>query len=427
MYGLHESTSANLLDFVGFYLIQNALPAVMIVATPKQSPIRLLAIGAMILIASRFIRPFAPAGSPAWCQAICQLVLVSIQATHLLLIRPLDRWDIANAFRGSQSIISHMYNAMRALIQTRGVDTPWQVKNVPSHSKYYQRRGMDTPQRVQFITRQALILAWQYLALDITQAASIQSSLSQQSLNVKPEWNIPLSKWAERGTTHLAIWFVVNRLIGDSAYRLLSILFVGLGIDDPSNWPPAFGSVVDCYTLRNFWGKFWHQFMRQPFTSLSKFVARDILGLPFPSVLERYMNLFLVFLFSSMFHVIVDLLQSVPIEHSGSIPFFMTFVIGIVVEDAIQELWQRLLPSDAQSDSAKTPFPPLWQRIIGYTWVMVWLAITSTWYFTPMIALTGQDITMVPFSFAGKFGLFPIVGLSVISGMIIAYVYEVEL
>lgn len=254
MYGLHESTSANILDFVCFYLIQNAIPAAVLVTTPKGSPLRYLTILCLIWIASRFILPFAPAGSPAWCQAICGLVLVVLQAIHFLLLHPLDRHDISKVAKGSQNFVVNMFEAAKLLIQTRGVNTPWQVKNVPSHPLYFRRGGIGRPGRAHFLLRQFSIFLWQYLLLDIIQTISIQNSTSRTSLSLKTEWNISPRHWLERGATHLVIWLIVNRLIQDSAYRVLSIIFVGLGVDNPSDWPPAFGSVSELYTLRNFWG-----------------------------------------------------------------------------------------------------------------------------------------------------------------------------
>lgn len=94
MYGLHESTRANILDFVLSFLIQNAIPVVILVTTPKGSPLRYLSITCVVWVACRFMRPFAPAGCPTWCQAICVLVLVAIQSMNFLLIHPLDRDDI---------------------------------------------------------------------------------------------------------------------------------------------------------------------------------------------------------------------------------------------------------------------------------------------------------------------------------------------
>ncbi|KAJ5546363.1 hypothetical protein N7494_003948 [Penicillium frequentans] len=424
MYGLHDTTSANIADFLAFYLIQALVPTTVLVITPKKSPFRYLAIPCMIWIANRFMLPFAPAGSPTWCQAICQLVIMVLQAINILLINPLDRQDLTKVVRNSQSTISYFFAAARALIFTRGFNTPWQVKNVPSQPRYYTRRGMQAPSRSRFLLRQTVIFAWQYLALDVIQTLSAQQAPESRELSSKIQWNVSCGEWAERAGTHLAIWFVVNRLIGDSAYRLLSIASVGFGVDSPSDWPPAWGRMSEAYTLRNFWGTFWHQFMRQPFSSLGNFIARDILGLSRSSVLERYTNLFAVFLISSLYHVIVDLLQSVPPEYSGSITFYTGFVVGIMIEDCVQELWGRF---GAESSNSEKTEPAMWQRILGILWVMTWLAITSTWYFTPMIQLTGPDVTMVPLSLSGELGLPTSGTILLFAGVAISWIFEVEL
>lgn len=95
-------------------------------------------------------------------------------------------------------------------------------------------------------------------------------------------------------------------------------------------------------------------------------------------------------------------------------------------EDSVQALWARFGAHDMASNSEKAA-PITWQRIVGILWVMTWLGITSTWYITPMIQLTGPDVTMVPFSFTGKLGL-PISGtLVLLTGTALSRIFEVEI
>ncbi|KAJ5210464.1 hypothetical protein N7491_010270 [Penicillium cf. griseofulvum] len=431
MYGLYHST-ANILEFFCFYLVQNVVPAALIITTRKSSPLRYLCIPGMVWIASRFIRPFGSAGSPTWCQAITQLVIGTLQATNLLLLNPLTHSDISRSAKSVQNFGSSLIAAFRLLAQTRAVNTHWQVKNVPSHPKYYLRRGMQVPTRGRFLLRQLAIVTWQCLVLDIVQTVSLQQVRErrlQDPASLEVEWIVPAGQWAERIATHLSIWFVVNRLISDLAYRVLSIFFVGIGLDSPADWPPAFGSMADVFTLRNFWGKFWHQFMRQPFTSIGNFVAQDVLNLTRSSILERYTNLFIVFLISAMFHVIVDILQSIPMEISGSIPFYLAFVVGIMLEDGVQNIWKRVqTPDEGQVEANQSSgIVPVWRRAAGMVWVMLWLGVTSTWYFTPMIRSTNDDIRVIPFSIAKYIGLEMLIGIVVGSGIGVAVMFEVEL
>ncbi|KAJ5566070.1 hypothetical protein N7535_007708 [Penicillium sp. DV-2018c] len=416
MYGLHNSTVADISEFACFYLIQTALPAALIITTRKGSPLRHLCIPCMIWIAGRFIRPFGSSGSPTWCQAITQLVITSHAKQ-----------------RGTQGFVSRFVVAFRRLAQTRAINTRWQVKNVSSHPGYYARRGMRVPARSRFLLRQLAIAAWQYLVLDIVQTMSVQKSMErdlQKTGSPGIEWMLPVGQWGERIITHLSIWFMVNRLITDLAYRVLSIFFVGTGLDLPSDWPPAFGCMTEAFTLRNFWGSFWHQFMRQPFTSISNFVAREVLRLRRRSKVERYINLFIVFLISAMFHVVVDILQSISVERSGSMIFYLAFVLGIMLEDGVQGVWKRIAAaSDSrQVEKASTPaVVPPWKRAVGYIWVTLWLGVTSTWYFTPMIQSTKPDLRMVPFSVTKCIRLDTVVKIVIGGGAIIASVFEVEI
>ncbi|KAJ6087134.1 hypothetical protein N7467_006048 [Penicillium canescens] len=433
MYGFYDSTVANILVFGCFYVIQITVPAVVLITTRKGSPLRYLCVPCMVWVASRFIRPFGASGSPEWCQAITQLIIVTMQALNFLLINSMDSQEISRGAKGIQTCGSQLTTALRLLGQTRAVNTPWQVKNVPSHPQYYTRRGMAVPRRGRFLLRQFAFAAWQYLVLDIVQTIAQQQAMGnnpQEPVSSAIEWTVPADQWVERIGTHLSIWFIVNRLIGDLAYRFLSIIFVGIGFDSPSDWPPAWGRMGDAFTLRDFWGKFWHQFMRRPFTSISNFVSRDVLKLTRSSLLERYTNISIVFLVSAIFHVIVDILQSIPTEKSGSIPFYLAFVLGIMLEDGVQELWKHLQPRNEPEMEAKRSTKevvPLWKRSIGLVWVMLWLGVTSTWYFTPMIQATTEDMRMVPVSAARYIGLCPLTGIVAISGAIIAFTFEIEI
>ncbi len=75
-----------------------------------------------------------------------------------------------------------------------------------------------------------------------------EASFTRLDMFVSPE------KWAERGIVNLITWFITTRILIDASYRFVSIVFVGLGLDTPENWPPAFGRMKDVYTIRKFWG-----------------------------------------------------------------------------------------------------------------------------------------------------------------------------
>ena len=109
-------------------------------------------------------------------------------------------------------------------------------------------------------------------------------------------------------------------------------------------------------------------------------------------------------------------------EDSGSMPFYLAFVLGIMLEDGVQAIWKC-----KEKAKLSTDIVPLWKRAIGLLWIMIWLAVTSTWYFTPMIQSTTEDLRMVPFSVAKYFGLEPLIGIVLGSGVAISFIFEVEI
>ncbi|KAJ5161216.1 hypothetical protein N7492_006608 [Penicillium capsulatum] len=421
---VHQFAARKLLSFLPFTLLQTLLPATVIIATPKQSPLRILVLPCLLSVAIFSLSRTIHSDSGVWCQSLLEIFLISNmcvatpQAINLLLANPLNRQDI---LRGKKDLgfFYCLFQAARALFETRGINTPWQIKNIPQHPQYFAKRGMKIPCRGLFLLRQLSILLWQYLLLDIVQTAGKQSPpLEMDSQSI--EWNISVLKWLERVLTNLFIGFS-SKLTSDTLYRFVSILLVGSGIDSPSNWPPAFGKITDVYNLRIFWGRYWHQNLRVPFSSFSNFVARTFLRLPRSSILERY-SVFLVFLLSASMHMMVDLATSVGWERSGAIPFFLSIALGILIEDSIQVVWRRVsglgLPST---------LPSSWTRVAGIIWVVTWLGITSTVYFQPMLQEPKLAITMVPFSIAELMGLDIAVAAALLSGALIAWKFEAEI
>lgn len=42
--------------------------------------------------------------------------------------------------------------------------------------------------------------------------------------------------------------------IANGSYILNSIISVSLGLSTPKEWPPLFGSITSCYSIRRAWG-----------------------------------------------------------------------------------------------------------------------------------------------------------------------------
>lgn len=166
---------------------------------------------------------------------------------------------------------------------------------------------------------------------------------------------------------------------------------------------------------------FWHQYLRWPLTSVSNFLARDILRLPRPSVLERYTNIYFAFLGSGVFHLIYDLFLGSPTRESKAVVFFSSFALGIMIEDGIQAVWRRL-SGDKSGERESGAGVPLWHKAVGFIWVAAWLLITAPWYLYPATRLPTDIKWIVPFSVAEKLGMRTAGTLLLVGGLLLKFV-----
>ncbi|KAJ5591859.1 uncharacterized protein N7459_002228 [Penicillium hispanicum] len=415
-----------LLDYLCSVAALHLIPAILLLSTRKGSALRYLSIPSTACIASRYMKP-SPGASATLCFAIAVLIVNAIQSVNILLINPMDKHDLAKERpERCKNLPGRVFYAIQVLSERRAVNTPRQVKNVPPHPDYYHRDGAGLSRR-RFVARQAAVFAWQYLVLDICQALAHREA-QQPGYNphfTPVAWTLTPGEWAGRIIGNLVSWALVQRVLIDAHYRFFSCIYVGLGLDDAENWPPAFARMADAYTLRKFWGKAWHQILRQPFVSISNFLARDVLCLPRPSLLERYTNIGIVFLLSGLVHVGLDVVEGIPLEYSGSMRFFLAAPLGIMIEDGVQALWKRMFGCKQQTKQEGDVLPA-WKRVVGYVWAIGWLLVTSTWYLHPISQLPKEDLVLVPMSVVERVGLGSVGGAILISGVALRFLVGVE-
>jgi len=151
------------------------------------------------------------------------------------------------------------------------------------------------------------------------------------------------------------------------------------------DWPPLFGSLTDITSIRNFWGKFWHQTVRRTLTLTSTSILTR-LHLP-PSYA---LTLALSFLISGLFHALP--LHVMPPFSWSSVPrgilaFYFLQPVGILLETLVS--------------SVHTGKSTMWTRMVGRIWVAVWLNYTLPWFWDDMFAVGMMDGNSMPVSIAG--------------------------
>lgn len=139
----------------------------------------------------------------------------------------------------------------------RAPATSWEVKGTP---RFDSRRPTWIPSRPRFLlnTLKTLIPCW--IILDL------MSLVPPQSAEARVEdfaWNrVPIfSRLFEVSIEEIAKRFLTTFLFWTATYCILQVFYsivagvsVALGLTRVEVWPPLFGSMTQCYSMRQFWG-----------------------------------------------------------------------------------------------------------------------------------------------------------------------------
>ncbi|RHZ54853.1 acetyltransferase spyB [Aspergillus thermomutatus] len=434
MSGSERRVFETLLYAFPFLLAQNLVPAIVVLTTKKNSFLRYLWIFWSVFIFSRWLHiPISHDESATYTTKVgVQLFMVIIQGFNLVLINALDKNELLHTkvIEPRDHFLFNTFKVARLFMHLRGVRTPWQAKKIPSHPAYLARQPKASVSRSAFLTRQAAIIAWLYLFLNCTSylAAGDSSRLSKPVYDLG-YLHVSKEEWWTRIMTSLMFWFTFLRAAVDIDYRTASLLCVGIGLDSPEDWPPLFGRAKEAYTIRNFWGTYWHQMFRWPLTATSNYLARDLLALPRPSLLERYTNIFFVFLLSGVMHVMSDLFMGIPLSQSTSLFFFCSMPLGIMIEDAVQAAWSRLTdsrpPGRVSSVAIDGRSVPCWHKLVGFIWVCSWLSLTTPVWLYPMEASRGKSLFLL--NIPELVGTPTAIAMTVGGSLVVKYVFGGEL
>ncbi|KAL6235275.1 hypothetical protein BDW75DRAFT_230456 [Aspergillus navahoensis] len=262
------------------------------------------------------------------------------------------------------------------LTTLRGIDASHEVKNIQHGSEL-------TASRSSFLVRTLAIVAAKYLVLDLMTFQPPSPEETQRMFGEGKEYLLFRPNGLPPATigdvlTNLGVtllgWGPIGSWFIEVHYRILSLVSVGLGVSLPHQWPPLFGSINEAYTLRRFWGNFWHQLFRWPMQGISSFACRDILRLPRPSLVERYMNIALVFVISSSLHLAIDGRAGIMLPQTGALRCFLIQPVGIMLEDGVRAIHQRLCGGNSSK----------WTRMARYIWVWTFLTLLAPLYNFPL-------------------------------------------
>ena len=268
-------------------------------------------------------------------------------------------------------------------LQSRFAITKWPVKNIPIFAR---ADPSFVPRKTDYLRVAIPKCILYFLLLDL--AGLLNGSNNNNNHLVFSTDRVPLfarlgnvsiEELSTRSASVLAFW-ILQYIVIELVYGAVAMVAVTFGRSTVEAWPPMFGSLQDSYSLRQFWGCFYHQLVRRGCGSIAHAITYHALGLSRGRFLGRYLFIFLTFAVSGAFHTFSDISQGVPLQESGAMSFFCIQAVGIMVEDGVQAIF---LTSTPKLWGQKRAY--LLRRLIGYLWVLTWLIWTTPAWTYPLM------------------------------------------
>ena len=131
-----------------------------------------------------------------------------------------------------------------------------------------------------------------------------------------------------------------------------------------------FGSPLEAYSLRRYWGRFWHRLVYRPYLGIARLVAGKLHIRIMGPRIEKTFLVFLIFFISGLAHAVVSLHGGNFVEAVDDIAFYCLNFAVISAEGAIQGLaspFRRVLPG-------------WFCKIVGFVWVFAfWFWAAPKW------------------------------------------------
>lgn len=128
-------------------------------------------------------------------------------------------------------------------------------------------------------------------------------------------------------------------------------------------------------------------------------ITHKVLRLPAHGIVPRYTKIVLAFFISGVVHQLIDMVNGLTWGQSNATRFFVTQALGIMIEDAAQEIWRRSFGGGKGGDHPQET--ARWKRIVGFIWVWAFMAWTvPVWTYALIARRAGleEPPIMGPFS-----------------------------
>jgi hypothetical protein len=322
------------------------------------------------------------------------LALCLLSALHVLvLVDPIKEYQYTKSNARSRekfgppvglSWSGRVYWAWSAIMSLRGVGWNYQTPHVPTPHKHTTRAEFS------FYTLAKLCLY--FLLVDLAQTTlEIGPFLPVHYQTLPIDFSIRSLPYHQRILCTFT-WFLAAYAGINAQYYTVALFCVATGLSESEDWPAPFGSLTDAYSVRNFWAKVWHAFIRRLCVSPGRRLIR-LLGMSSKSLPGALMQLYTAFFVSALTHSIGDYAVA-PEYYGASISFFMLQPVAITMEEVVKFASPGGIAGRNQSKSLLPGF----RRVIGYIWVVWWLTETAPLLLDPAMQVGFDKERMFPWS-----------------------------
>lgn len=158
--------------------------AFIIVSTPKsgtRSFVRYLWLGGIVVDGNQLLQEISSAGTSLVINVIIigVVALVLLQYCNFLVITRLDADDLikGGVFGVFDGVFYKTFRTIWLIFNLRGIGTSWQIQRLNRFPRFYNRHSnKGKPSCGWYIVRQLLIIAWQYIFLDVIFLSSVNTT-----------------------------------------------------------------------------------------------------------------------------------------------------------------------------------------------------------------------------------------------------------
>ncbi|EGO21322.1 hypothetical protein SERLADRAFT_417641 [Serpula lacrymans var. lacrymans S7.9] len=237
-------------------------------------------------------------------------------------------------------------NALDLVCSLRGVGWNW------SRGLYIPPDTRPTGSKVRFLASTFMLFVW-YTFICGTLHTAVKSfspeTIGSSSGGTTFDPSLaPLLRYTRSSIIATLTAFVIFNFMHCGYYfgAFVSIFFLG---HDPSQWPPIFDKPWRATSLKEMWGRRWHQFFRQSFVFIGRW---------FGFVGGRAGVVMGAFLASGVYHHIATFAIDAEVDAWPTLVSFGMMGVGILLEAAFERVTRRRVGG--------------W---VGWLWTMAWMML----------------------------------------------------